>query len=73
MAANVDRQINLGAIAAKITCPGCQNFYRGNVFGCDNGHTTCSICNEDNDEDARCPVERCGAKVEKLVRVAEVL
>ena len=70
MAANVDRQVNLGAIADKITCPGCQNFYRGSVYSCARGHTTCGFCNPDDKEDARCPVENCDSKVEKLVWVA---
>ena len=67
MAANVDRQVHLGAIADKITCPGCLNFYRGSVYSCARGHTTCGLC---NNEDARCPVENCGSRVDKLVWVA---
>ena len=36
-------QIYLGDIAAKITCPSCNNFYRGDEFDCESGHKICSF------------------------------
>jgi len=41
-----------------LRCAKCQDFFRGQVFGCTNNHTTCSLCcgveigeDEDDDED----------------------
>ena len=67
--ANKGSQIYLRDIAAKITCPSCNNFYRGNEFDCESGHKTCNICTGDRD-DGTCPMEGCGSLVEKSVKAA---
>merc|ERR1712186_290853 len=46
-------------VAAKLTCMGCNGFFRGTVTYCQNKHGLCSNCFEDKKE---CPVTGCAQK-----------
>merc|ERR1712066_215647 len=52
-------KVRKAAVAPKLTCMGCNGFFRGPVTYCQNKHGLCSICFGDNIE---CPVTGCTQK-----------
>ena len=52
-------QVRKADVAPKLTCMGCNGFFRGPVIYCQNKHGLCSICFGDKKE---CPTAGCGQK-----------
>merc|ERR1711934_462884 len=40
----VAEKLNPGNVLPHLRCSKCQDFFRGQVFGCTNHHATCSLC-----------------------------
>merc|ERR1711934_353912 len=40
----VAEKLNPGNVLPHLRCSKCQDFFRGQVFGCTNNHATCSLC-----------------------------
>ena len=58
------------AVAPKLTCMGCNRFFRGPVTYCKNTHGLCSICFGDKEE---CPITGCGQKASLTLNVLSEL
>merc|ERR1712066_424747 len=52
-------KVRKATVAPKLTCVGCNGFFRGTVTYCQNKHGLCSICFGDEKE---CPITGCGKK-----------